>query len=269
MKTFLKSTVLATVLLSTTQLSADFLRIEGGAGVWAVQPSGYIDDHIKTGTPVGNLTYHDDVDNTQTLASPYAWIYFKHFVPIIPNVRLEYLSLGEYNGNSKLTSDTLTNTFGINEGAHAKSLTNVNEYDAVLYYNILDNTFWTTIDLGVDVKVLDLRYRVESATVGTQKVNALDEQQMVPVPMGYARARVQIPFSGFAFEASGKYLAVSGSEFYDAFAKVDYTFTAVPVVQPGLEVGYRAQKIHIDESSVDVKADLDFRGIFAGLMLRF
>jgi len=257
MKTFLKSTVLASLLFSATQVSADFLRLEGGAGVWAAQPSGFIE------TNQYRTTYHDDIDDTKTLVSPYAWIYFKHFIPIVPNVRLEYTSL-QYDGKSQLTPDDLE-TLGSNEGIQSTSQTNLKEYDAILYYNILDNTFWTTIDLGVDVKVLDVNYQVDATT----NTKALDEQQMVPVPMGYARARVQIPFSGLAFEASGKYLAVSGSEFYDAFAKVDYTFTSIPVVQPGLEVGYRVQKIHIDESSVDVKADLDFRGIFAGLMLRF
>jgi len=40
-------------------------------------------------------------------------------------------------------------------------------------------------------------------------------------------------------------------------------------VQPALEIGYRTQKIKIDENNLDVKTDMNFSGFFAGLMLRF
>jgi hypothetical protein len=40
-------------------------------------------------------------------------------------------------------------------------------------------------------------------------------------------------------------------------------------MQPALEIGYRAQKLDIDESGVDAKLDIDFSGFYAGVMLRF
>jgi hypothetical protein len=43
----------------------------------------------------------------------------------------------------------------------------------------------------------------------------------------------------------------------------------IPVIQPALEIGYRVQKIDIDEDSIDAKLDIDFSGVYAGLMVRF
>ena len=90
-----------------------------------------------------------------------------------------------------------------------------------------------------------------------------------PVPLLYARARVQIPSTDLGLEADIKYITTGDSTVYDARAKVDYTLKFVPVIQPALEVGYRVQKIDIDEDSIDAKLDIDFSGVYAGLMVRF
>jgi outer membrane protein len=89
------------------------------------------------------------------------------------------------------------------------------------------------------------------------------------LPLLYARARVEIPSTDIGLEADIKYITTGDSTVYDARAKVDYTLDFVPVIQPALEVGYRAQKIDIDESGVDAKLDIEFSGFYAGLMLRF
>jgi len=96
-----------------------------------------------------------------------------------------------------------------------------------------------------------------------------ENQTTIAIPMAYLRARVEIPATGLALEADGKYITYNGSTVYDARAKVAYTFDFIPVVQPALEVGYRVHKINIDDSSVDVKSDVDFTGVYAGLFLRF
>jgi len=49
--------------------------------------------------------------------------------------------------------------------------------------------------------------------------------------------------------------------------KVDYTFDFVPIIQPGIELGYRIQKFQLSESGFSI--DTNFEGVYAGLMLRF
>ena len=43
----------------------------------------------------------------------------------------------------------------------------------------------------------------------------------------------------------------------------------MPVIQPAIELGYRIQKIDIDESDADATVDLEFSGVYVGVMLRF
>ena len=96
-----------------------------------------------------------------------------------------------------------------------------------------------------------------------------NESASLVIPLLYARTRVQVPGTGIGFEADIKYITTGSTTVYDARAKVDYTFESVPVVQPAIELGYRTQQFTVDEADYDVKTDIDFSGIYAGLMLRF
>ena len=124
---------------------------------------------------------------------------------------------------------------------------------------------WLTVDLGVDIKIISVDYEVSSNGTFT----GYEDTDTVAIPLAYLRTRVEIPATNIGLEADGKYITYDGSTVYDFRAKVDYTFDIFPVVQPAIELGYRAQKIKIDDSSVDVKSDVDFKGWYAGLMLRF
>lgn len=55
---------------------------------------------------------------------------------------------------------------------------------------------------------------------------------------------------------------------YRGSQEIDYTFDITPLIKPAIEIGYRVQKVEVDRLS-DLKTDLDFKGIYAGLMLRF
>ena len=258
MKTLLKTTIIST-FLATSALNADFIRVDAGAGMWLAEAKGDVTLDKSTIDLVDTLGY-------STSNSMYAWILFKHFLPVIPNLRLEYTSLS-YEGKASINLPKWNGaTLPTKELGNSLSLT---EYDAILYYNILDNTLWTTIDLGLDVKMLDASFQLDP----------LDSYQgystpprIVPLPMAYVRARVEIPFSGVGVEADVKFLKLGDSQVIDARAKVDYTLGITPLIQPGIELGYRVQQINIDatklESSLPV-LNLEFSGLYAGAMLRF
>ena len=250
MKKFLYTLTCTAVLASTVM--ADFSRVEMGVGAW-------------TQTPKGNATYTDgganglytSSENKET--SPYVWMLIKHPVPVLPNIRLEYVSLEDKGVASGEFKD-----FDI--GAASTTLSyDMKQYDIIPYYNILDNTAWITLDLGLDIKIIDASYTAAPTT----GFAGYRDSVIFPVPLLYARARVQIPSTDLGLEADIKYITTGDSTVYDARAKVDYTLKFVPVIQPALEVGYRVQKIDIDEDSIDAKLDIDFSGVYAGLMVRF
>ncbi len=253
-------TAAALTAMMGTAAQADFLRVEMGGGIWSSDPDGTLVYKQDTGTDTP-LNLGDGLGYDKE-SLPYLWLNIKHPVPILPNVRLEYVDV-DFEG----TSTQSVTWDGITYGANTYTHLQLTQYDAILYYNLLDNTAWMTLDLGLDVKFVDTSYDIQDPT-GT--VTAYSESESLVIPLLYARTRVEIPATNFGLEADLKYIGNGDSQFYDFRAKVDYTLDFVPVVQPAIEVGYRVQKFKIDEKDADdVIADIDFSGMYVGLMLRF
>ncbi len=248
--------IAAMSVLLATAANADIMRVEGAVGMWQTEPTGTITYENNTFDIVDNAGFDKST-------ATYAWIYLKHPVPVIPNVRLEYV---QPSYDSTISKDI---SWGGN--TYTAGMTNelsLTEYDAVLYYNLLDNTFWTTVDLGLDVKLINGNYKL-SDTTGT--LPAVDESFDLAMVLPYMRARVQLPVTNIGIEAIARGISYGNNKVVDAEIKVDYTMDFVPVVQPGFEIGYRYQQITIDGGTVGAGAELDttFSGIYGGLMVRF
>jgi outer membrane protein len=251
--------ILSTLALSaamSTIASADMVRLEMGVGGWNQEPSGTITytDHNAEGR------YDTDgVGETEI----YAWMLIKHPIPIIPNLRLEYVDVND-NGYVNGTFENFSTN-----GKYEKASLQLTQYDIIPYYNILDNTFWTTIDLGIDIKVVDSTFKAEGVHINNiGSIGNYTDSSTVAIPMVYGRARVEIPGTDLGLESDVKYITYDGSTVYDVRAKIDYTFD-LDVIQPGIEVGYRVQKFDIKDDDDNTKMNMDFSGVYAGLMLRF
>lgn len=245
-------TTLASVAILATTASADFARVEMGVGAWQQTPSGAT---TYTDTGVG----FEDKSQENSQSEGYAWMLIKHPIPIIPNLRVEYV-----NALNEGTYTVLSGTpvGGIPTGAVSEL--EITQYDIIPYYNILDNTGWITLDLGLDIKVMDISYSAN----GVDIIDALNvDVASVVVPLGYLRARVQIPATNLGFEADVKYITYDSNTVSDIRVKVDYTLDFIPVVQPAIEIGYRIQSFDIEDSGFQI--DTQYKGVYAGLMVRF
>ena len=243
------------VFALTTAANADFARVELGVGGWNQKPTGTIKytDESKTG-----LYTSDEKEKT----SAYAWMLIKHPIPIIPNLRLEYASVEDAGHAQGSFKDF--NTTGETTGSFE-----LNQYDVIAYYNILDNTAWLTVDLGVDIKVLDANFKANEVTIYGVGTGDYTDDISLAAPMGYARVRVEIPATNIGLESDVKYVTYSGSTLSDIRVKVDYTLDFIPVVQPAVEIGYRAQNYELETDDDKTKTDLKFSGVYGGLMVRF
>ena len=247
----------ATAILATTA-SADMGRLEVGVGGWEQAPSGKLRYDAIGG--LGGLDRSTETEDTQA----YIWSIIKHPIPIIPNFRLEYANLT----NHGLASGAFKNfTAPIN----SKTTLTLNQYDVIPYYNILDNTAWITLDLGIDLKIVESTYEAEGVNMpGISTLTNYSDSETVIIPLLYVRTRVEIPATDIGFEADVKYITYDSSTIYDTRIKVDYTLDFVPIIQPAIEVGYRMQKIDLnDDSAGDVKVDLEFSGVYAGIFFRY
>ncbi len=254
----MKKIVTAAVMSAIMTLSAqaDFIRVEAGGGVWNNELSGTAQYDGQAAFDASTLGYADE-------SKGYLWMFIKHPIPLIPNLRLEYTDVG-YSGTS-------TKGFGWDGnlyGAGSKSSTDLSQIDAILYYNILDNLGWVTLDLGLDVKYIDASITGESAD-GT---NSFDNSETIVLPLGYVRARFEIPMTDIGIEGDAKYIAYGDSSLLDYRIKADYTLVNVLPFDVGLEVGYRFQNLDLDSGdigSLNSTLDLEIDGFFAGAVLRF
>ncbi len=248
--------IVAITTFAITPASADLLRIEGAVGAWQT-------------TPTGTISYADtnsfdlvDQSGFESTTNMYAWVYLKHPIPVVPNVRIEFAD-PQFSGDIKQKIEWDGNVYA--SGTNSLSLT---QYDTVLYYNILDNTLWSTIDLGLDVKYIDGNYQLSESTGTLAKV---DQDFSIIMPLAYVRGRVQIPVTDIGVEAIVRGITYSDNTVVDAEIKLDYTLDFVPIVQPGLELGYRYQQVKLNASSIGLDANLDttFSGVYGGIMVRF
>ena len=254
MKKLLRTLAAIGMLAST--LNADFGRVEMGGGVWENQPSGGL-NYIEENTGAqGSYT-----SNEKSNSSAYVWLLVKHPIPILPNARVEYTTLSDEGSASGKFQDFKFDVPG-------KGNIDMTQFDAILYYNILDNLAWITLDLGLDVKIIDTQFKAEGTLDGVANTSNT-VNQAITLPMGYARARVEIPVTNIGVEVNGKYVTYDGSTVSDVSIKVDYTFDFVPVVQPAIEVGYRMQSFDLSYNEDQTTMKLDFSGVYAGIMLRF
>lgn len=211
--------------LTLLPAQADFLRVEGGVGLFNAEPGGSIE-------PSGGGTFDLENAGVDTRNDLYVWAYLKQPVPLIPNVRVEYLSLtNSPDGSSDFT---------------------IQELDGILYYNLLDDTLFVTLDLGIDVKYVDSDM---TAGDGTATLGLL-----------YGRLRFE-PTTWLGFETQLSLTNYAENKGYDARVKVDYTLTFMPVVQPAVEVGYRIHKLQYEIGDTLYKPE--YSGVYAGLMVRF
>ncbi|MBU1928181.1 TIGR04219 family outer membrane beta-barrel protein [bacterium] len=247
------TTILSTAIL-TTIVSADLSKVEMGAGVWMQ-------------TPKGDITYTEsgangsDVVNEKEENNNYIWMLIKHPIPVLPNLRLEYVNID--------STGIASGTFEDFTASDSKTSLKMTQFDVIPYYNILDNAAWITLDLGLDLKVVSLDYKAQDVTMGLSVNQNYSDTQTIIIPLAYMRARVEIPKTNIGLEADVKYVTYDGSTVSDIRAKVDYTLGFIPTIQPALEVGYRVQKIDISSSDVKSAMNVDFSGMYVGVMLRF
>ena len=250
-------TSLAAVVTLASTLNADFARVEMGAGVWSQTPSGYATRTDGDGVLNLDGTYTSSENDSQEM---YAWVLVKHPLPLIPNLRLEYVSVYDEG-----LTDGSVNGVGVTD---SPTTLDTKQYDIIPYYNILDNTFWTTIDLGLDIKIIQSDTVVKAGSgILLENTTVYDSTDTTVVPLLYARARVQVPMTGIAFETDAKAISDGTNTLYDVRAKIDYTLNMFPIIQPAIEVGYRVQQLTVDDG--DTQIDLNYSGVYAGIMLRF
>ena len=213
--------------------------------MWQEDPSGYFRNASDpTDVDVKNDLFWKEEDQG------YLFVTFEHFVPIIPNFRLMTTSL-DHSGSG-------TATFILNGEVFTGDVASTGSFDQTditAYWEVLDNV--VSLDLGLNVKVLDFSYSVTSLTETTSgSITAT-------LPMLYGLVGAS-PIPGLFLGVEGNWIGYDGNDLTDLTAKISYTTDFFL----GIEGGYRSQTYELDD--VDgYFGKLEFKGPFVGAYLKF
>jgi len=237
-KSLLCSLALASVI--STPVNADFLGLYAGAGVWNHAPSG--------GFQTTNaLDVSIDMESTLGMTKEtegYAYVAFDHPVPLLPNVRLEKTSLTHEGTSSGVTFNGVT-------GLTGNAVASLDSTDITLYWRLLDN--WVNLDIGLTARKFDGEF-----TIGTESVTVTET-----VPMLYAAAQFDLPFTGLSVGGDINMISAAGNSLTDTRLRIAYEMGVI-----GIEAGLRTTNIELDDAD-NVTTRLDFSGMFVGAFLHF
>jgi len=243
----MKKILLAT-LTATSFGMADFIGGEIDLGYYSHNPSGTAQYKGDVVDIEKDLHWGDEKDM-------FLRAYFEHPIPIIPNIRVGY-SKFSHEGNGQASKTFGWDGFSIDLTDNVYSKIDLDMYDITLYYEFLDN--WISADAGLNIKYLNGTVDVQSTT------DSSSNDIQVPIPMLYAKAKVDIPATDLSFQLEGDYISYSGNMLYDFELGARYTFIA----GFGIEAGYKAMKIKIDDVD-DFSMDTDFNGVYGKVVWDF
>ncbi|MCI0500548.1 MAG: TIGR04219 family outer membrane beta-barrel protein, partial [Epsilonproteobacteria bacterium] len=130
--------------------------------------------------------------------------------------------------------------------------------DIIPYWRILDN--WVNFDIGVNIRNIAGNIKIDS----TSENKHADEDFSVILPMAYAKARFDLPFSGLSIEADGSYIGFNGNSITDIKGGVVYE-TPFGL---GATLGYRKQNMTLDDID-STYCNTNTKGIYGGVFIHF
>ena len=208
----------------------------------------------------GNAQAFDFED--ETFSSFYAAL--EHPVPLVPNIKLKYTEL-ELNGSATLTETFEFNGQNYTVGTQANTVTDLNHVDYTLYYELFDNDL-VSFDFGLNIKQFDGSIELTGTAEGQSITENRDFSGIVP--LGYLRAEVGLPMTGFSVFAEGSMLAIDDSEITDYQIGVAWEFIDNLAVDVAVRAGYRSMKLELDDID-DISTNIETSGPFAGIQLHF
>jgi outer membrane protein len=255
MKKILLSSV-ASVMLATAASAA--IDVEVGAGIWNPSLSG----DVKYGATAQESTNFNDLgldgsDSTNT----YIYADFSHFVPLIPNIRVEKLSY-EIDGKSTLTTPI---NFGDSTFTTTNTSVTMEQTDIIAYWNV---PLIETVTAGV----VDLNFGLDIKKVtGDVTVNSVKASFDEPLPLLYLNARIDIPFAPVKLEATTKRISYDNASVADNEAKINIELPIPsPLITFSADIGYKSQEIVIPDNLVDnLDVDVKTSGLFFGVNVGF
>ncbi len=246
----MKKTAIAAFLLAMTPVAAqaDLLFTVGAkASVWNAEAGGQIDEGVSVEKDGLNI----DSDNGQQLT-----VFFEHPLPFIPNLKLKQTSL-ELDGDGNINAQFADQTFNEN----VASTLDLSHSDLTLYWGLPLPVPFVDINFGLTARQFDGVAEVSGKTTSVNESVDLDFM----MPLVYGEVKIDSPFGLYA-SADINYIGMGGNKLSDISYGIGYDLP-IPVVDIGLEAGYRSINLKADKDLADIDTDFDVSGAYFGASL--
>lgn len=246
--------VLAIALVYAGQSHA-LVKLSAGLGNWQQEPSGEFraDQDSDSADVKDDLNIGDERDYV-------IWASFEHFVPLIPNLKVQHTPI-TLDGDGSVNQTFRFGNVEFQTDRDVESRLELTQTDFMLYLSPLNNI--VELDLGLNVKLMDGFAEVEDKMTGDRESVSFKG----PVPMLYANVQFNLPMSGFYVGAEGSGIGYAGHSLVDLNARVGYRFD-LGLGGVAVEGGYRSQRLELDDFD-GVDADLRIEGPWIGVAADF
>ena len=194
-----------------------------------------------------------------------AYFVFRHDIPVVPDFMVSTSHV--FNDGSNTINRTITwqgKTFQAN--GLVQSQIKLDTDRLVAFWNPLDNPL-VNLRLGLEARHVSLDVAltgtVQQQGGGTQRESAT-EGGSAWLPMGYAGITFYLP-GGVHLGGGWSYIGYSGSHLSDYHVQASYHFSSGFYI----DAGYRRYDARLDSSNFSLKADLNFKGVYAGVGYAF
>jgi len=261
MKNIIKLSIVSAMAL--TQLHAGILGFNAGIG------GGILQNQSISGTVTDSNNNTVDIVRQLNLAGSgenyYTYLYVEHPIPLIPNIKLE-MAQETYTGQNNLN----VSLFGKSFNNKVNSTLDLSSMDAIVYWGVpftgILSTLTPLIDYDIDFGVGAKTFTGSVDLIDqTGLLNVSQEFEQTLIPYGYLRARADA--FGIGIEGTAKYASYMDNEFSEYAVKVDYVIPVTPIIDLGIEAGYKTTTLTVDSDYI--KANIQSDNVFFGAFLKF
>jgi len=262
--TFIKLSI-AAIIAASGVAHAGLLGFNGGIG------GGIFNNNEPTGVYSDGKVSLDLVDtlNLTPSTSYYAWGYVEHPIPLLPNIRLE-MNQDKYNGTKPLSLSVLGKTFNND----VSTVLDLSSNDLIFYWGVPLTGIMSTItplvdydlDFGIGIKQYNGSFSI------TDQVGAVSvTQDLSEAMLGYGYLKGRVEAFGAGVEGQVKYASYLDNSFTEYSIKADYVIPVTPIIDVGVELGYKQTDltIDVDSGAYKIQTNLQTNGLFFGGFVKF
>ncbi len=255
-------------LLAGISKAGPLIDFEVSIGAIQQKPGGYVS--YKAESDEDRIDIKNDA-NLGDKTKPWVKLKLEHSIPVIPNIKLAYMPM-KFEGRGVLTRDINWGGRTYQANADFNLSVKLDRVDTTLYYNLPFIKTATAgkldVEFGLNVRTVMFDSKLSGKEKNTNQSISESKSITLPIPMGHLATEIR-PINQVSLVGELNYIGYRKNTYHDYAVglRLNSHGFVQTTLKPFVEVGYRYEKLKIDEEGV--KTDLKVKGLYALVGVRF